>query len=337
MTDPDVMWRAERWAEVGASHKRAGKGSQDYGAVESCHGGRALVAAVADGHGSRKCFRSDRGARFAVEAAVEQLKAYIEPGMSGVELTSTVRRDVEVDLPQRIVRRWQQRVDEDLATPPGEAELATLSEAERSSVRANPRIAYGTTLVAALLLPKCAVYLQLGDGDVLVVGEADTEPARPLRGDGRAFANETASLSSPGPTSGGKRPAGGDGPWAEFRVRVVSTDPPALVLLTTDGYPNAFVNDAAFRLVATDLLTMIRAEGWEFVRGQMQGWLEEASRQGSGDDVTVAVAVRADLVGRPSPETGRADTVTDGPPQPDHPVQPLGLGTADAAPSPEQP
>lgn len=301
VTASEIAWQVECWAAIGASHTRAGKCSQDYGKIETRDNGRVLIAAVADGHGSRKCFRSDRGSRFAVEVAHQHLGAYVEID-TGIDRITTIRDYVELDLPQRITREWQQRVDDDLATFPLNAtELASLSEAERTGFNTNPRIAYGTTLVASLILPECAVYLQLGDGDVLVVsGDGEgVAPVRPLPGDPRSFANDTASLSSTGPTANEKRPSGGGGPWSDFRVGVVPImgKPPALVLLTTDGYPNAFVNDAAFCMVATDILFIIKNEGWDFVRKQMPAWLEEASRQGSGDDVTVAIAVRLDLVG----------------------------------------
>jgi hypothetical protein len=72
-------------------------------------------------------------------------------------------------------------------------------------------------------------------------------------------------------------------------------DPPALVLLTTDGYSNAFVNDDAFRKVATDILQMCQTEGWGFLQEQLPIWLEEASRIGSGDDVTAVLLIREDI------------------------------------------
>src|SRR5262249_27834376 len=150
---------------------------------------------------------------------------------------SDIQMDVEAELPQRIVRRWQQRVDADLASEPlSENELTPLSDTERASVLGDPRVAYGSTLVAALLLPGCAIYLQLGDGDILVVDAPGNEPNRPLRPDGRSFANETASLAPPAPTQVSKRPVGGSGPWADFRTRVVpvTSESPALVFLTTD-------------------------------------------------------------------------------------------------------
>jgi serine/threonine protein phosphatase PrpC len=54
----------------GASHLRAGVPNQD-AILQVRESGRGLpvVVSVSDGHGSNKCFRSDRGSRFAVKTA----------------------------------------------------------------------------------------------------------------------------------------------------------------------------------------------------------------------------------------------------------------------------
>jgi serine/threonine protein phosphatase PrpC len=322
----------------GASHKRAGKPNQDYHLIETHGSGQSVVVAVADGHGSRKSFRSDRGSKFAAEVAVELLRCYIPSPLNNTGSTYNIQKDTEVDLPQRIVRLWQQRVDEDLAGEKlSEIELSPLLETERAKIRDDSRAAYGTTLIAALLLPDCAVYLQLGDGDVLVVNASDTEAFRPLPADGRSFANETASLASPAPVQSAKRPNGGNAAWADFRVRIVpiTVESPALVLLTTDGYVNAFVNDAAFQKAATDILAIGRSEGWEFVQRNLPGWLEEASRHGSGDDVTVVVVARCPEVvgGKPGAFSPLATGEEQGPKEIAQPIaEPDQPGTPETPP-----
>lgn len=327
--------RPPRWQVVsetvrGTSHERAGTPNQDAIVCTTRDQDRVVIAAVADGHGSRKCFRSDRGSRFATAAAnraLDELAAAYIAGDGGTPPPSTtaeLHQFVQSDMLRRIVNYWRHDVDRDLVGEPISAtELEPLSPSDQEAVSGNAFAAYGTTLVAALLTPSHAVYLQLGDGDILVVADVGCEAGRPLPPDPRSFANETASLGA-ADASTSRRPGGEPaGPWGDFRVRVVpvTADPPALVLLTTDGYPNAFVADAGFQKAATDLLAFGREHGWDFVKRELRGWLEEASRQGSGDDVTVALLVR-ELAPRPAASAGIATGSADPPTAEDVPAAP---------------
>ncbi|MDQ3699739.1 MAG: protein phosphatase 2C domain-containing protein, partial [Chloroflexota bacterium] len=80
-----VQGRVARWRVVGtsvrgASHRRHGLPNQDALRWWPESGlGPPLVLAVADGHGSAKCFRSDVGSRLAVAAAVEVGAALLAP------------------------------------------------------------------------------------------------------------------------------------------------------------------------------------------------------------------------------------------------------------------
>lgn len=59
--------------------------------------------------------------------------------------------------------------------------------------------------------------------------------------------------------------------------------PPALTLTATDGYANAYRDEAGFQQVAWDFWTILREEGEEAVRSHRREGLNEASQQGSGD------------------------------------------------------
>ena len=82
-----------------------------------------------------------------------------------------------------------------------------------------------------------------------------------------------------------------DKAWNDVRVgfQALAGAPPALILAATDGYANSFRDEASFRQVARDLWEMIREEGVEAVQPNLKTWLNEASRQGSGDDITVGI------------------------------------------------
>lgn len=296
---PVRCWQILSESVTGAAHVRAGKPNQD--AIEILSSDLATIAVVADGHGSRKSFRSDRGSKLATKAALAVLRDSAlefatrlqDPNRSvQIAAESEFRSTVSVDIPQRIVSDWQHAVSNDLARDPfSERELQDLAASERESVDANNLIAYGTTVVSVLMLQNHALFLQLGDGDILVVGSDGQTVSRPLTPDPRSFANETASLGMSGAASLIRPSDATSGLLSSFRAVLKSTipNPPSLVLITTDGYPNAFVTDAGFQKAATDLLTFGRDEGWDYVRRELRGWLEDASQNASGDDITVAI------------------------------------------------
>ena len=67
---------------------------------------------------------------------------------------------------------------------------------------------------------------------------------------------------------------------------------PSTIMLSSDGYANCFGNDHGFFKVGSDLLAYAQERGTAFIAGQLPDWLRESSREGSGDDITVALAVR---------------------------------------------
>jgi serine/threonine protein phosphatase PrpC len=289
-------WRVFGATVRGAAHLRTQLPNQDALCwVPETATGPPLVLAVADGHGSARCFRSDRGARLAIATAAQVLRE----DFFRVEAAnlSAIKRLAEERLPQRLVHQWRQAVHEDLRHQPfTELEWARLLDKEgspgRTAVEANPWLAYGTTLLTTLVTEAFLLYVQLGDGDLLTVAE-DGSVARPFPRDRRLLANETTSLCSPDA-------------WREFRVRFhVLSQPPALIVLATDGYANSFSSEAGFLQVGTDLLALLRAEGPDKIRDSLTEWLTEASQTGSGDDITLGILCRLDAI-EPFPEPAAA-------------------------------
>lgn len=255
-TAAPARWEATHASEKGASHLRAGKENQDCGWSGTC--GDLVVVAVADGHGSARSERSDRGARFAVEVARDWLAAVWQeagtPGLSGPALRERFRAKVD----PLLVEKWRQRVRAD-----AKRDLPDW-------------VLYGTTLLVAAATSRGVLLAQLGDGDILTVDGAG-RVSRPLPRDERLLANETTSL------------AGAD-PAREMRLAWLGPEAlPALIVVSSDGYSNSFCDEKAFDQVGTDLLTMIRNEGLKAVEANLPTWLREASAEGSGDDVTVGL------------------------------------------------
>jgi hypothetical protein len=64
---------------------------------------------------------------------------------------------------------------------------------------------------------------------------------------------------------------------------------PSLVLLSTDGYANSFRSDEDFLKIGQDYLEIIRQQGISSLAEELPAILTEATQQGSGDDITLAI------------------------------------------------
>lgn len=260
-----AAWRAIGASVRGASHVASGAPNQDAFACAPPRGepGVRAIAAVADGHGAAIHFRSARGSRIAVEVALGLLA---DPAVD------------RATLPQRIVAAWAAQVRADLAREPfTERELREL--AQPGEVRADPLLAYGTTLLACRATGDSLLALQIGDGDALAVRAGRVTRLVPR--DERLRNSYTTSLCAAGAS-------------ADFRVHATAAgeELPPLLLLSTDGYANAFKTEADFLRVGTDFLEMLEKQGVAAVARELEGFLADASEHGSGDDVSAALLYR---------------------------------------------
>ncbi|HNT78407.1 MAG TPA: protein phosphatase 2C domain-containing protein [Anaerolineae bacterium] len=296
-----IQWHAIGQSVRGASHVRSGLPNQDAIDWQPKSGdGPPLIVAVSDGHGSPKSFRSDVGSQFAVEQTVAIIQELVAGQPATISL-SMVKRAAEERLPQEIVRRWQEAVNAHLRAHPFETEELDALEtkqggAARDTVFNNPHLAYGATILSILVTDTYILYLQLGDGDILAV-MPDGAITRPVPGDERLFANQTTSLCS-------------HDAWRDMRLRFQTLYGvlPALILISSDGYANSFVNDDEFLKVGVDILDILKTDGVATVAANLPDWLNDATKSGSGDDITLAIIYRSDIPATPKKRT--ADSAT---------------------------
>lgn len=295
-----ARWKVFGASVCGATHIRRQLPNQDawYGDVRS-DGTPPVIVAVSDGHGSEHCFRSDVGSQLAVAAAATECRLCLD-GLSSASPTE-IKDTIERRFLGHLVRAWKDRVKRHSSEHPmTEAEMARIratrktGTADDAVVDAELWRAYGATLLILALTETYALYLQLGDGEMLVVtdlaGQTEAEPSaiivsRPLPKDDTLIANETTSLCR-------------DDAERQFRIRLQLFEgrPPAMFLLSTDGYSNAFESSAGFEQVGNDLLHALREQGLEAVSRDFIDELNHVSQHGSGDDVTVAIVFRDDSV-----------------------------------------
>ncbi len=301
-------------SSAGASHRRRGQPCQDASLMAELAGadGTALtLMAVADGHGAPAYRHSAVGSAAACQAAGEAVaEALAQPGGNWRQPDpDTLERWLARELPEVIRRRWL-------------AAIGRHWEAQAEGKTAPPfqPRPYGTTLGLVLVTAGWWACTGLGDWDLVLI---DADGARLLsQEEGLGGGGEaTASLAAGGCGDGSR--GGGDAPFP-FRWHWFGLDPdasPFALVLSTDGIRKSCASDADFLALASWLATGMAAPA-------LEDSLERISREGCGDDVSVAI-VRWGAIGAASqPQPGVQDLqAARGP-------QASGLAGGDADPAP---
>ncbi len=276
--DSDGPWEMYYASAIGADHVRAQMPNQDgvlTSRLERADRPSLPVFAVADGHGHIRHFRSDRGSRFAVNAACSVAGQWAA-GLPAAEAPSAAAAS---QLVSDIVARWRELVAEDLANNP-------ITDYERVAIVANdpPEIPYGSTLLIGVLTPQVAVLGQVGDGEIVLI-LPDGRELTPVPTDSRLDGTSTTSLCQPDAVS-------------SFRVALVNLGktPVFGVFASTDGYSNAQAEDNWRQTLAADLVRLASANGTSWIGDELPGWAATcASSDGSGDDTTVAIVLNTSV------------------------------------------
>ncbi len=262
-----MPWEVAGGTRRGAAHIRRNIVNQDAFAYNRLDGpqGPGFVLAVADGHGAEPHFKSDVGARIAVEAAVNLFQ-------------QTPAADADpAQFIEPVLGYWRRNV----------ITHATSSLSEEDGwleTDADTFLAYGTTLIIAAGSAEHLFALQIGDGDCMV-GLADGRIVRPLPDDKGLIGEQTYSLCS---QDAPNRFRFGRFSAADYRA------PIDFVMLSTDGLAKSFVSDDAFNNVARQTRTSLKTNGTAAVIAGLDDWLDTVSSRGSGDDVTICFAHRFD-------------------------------------------
>jgi Protein phosphatase 2C len=275
-SQPVAPWLLFTESVRGAAHVHLGLPNQD------CHGSatfefadwRGVAAAVADGHGNRRHFRSEFGSRFAVDAATSCVLRTI----AGDEVDWTSPEgavEVKDRLIPSVIGSWRSAVSDHVSSFPftPEEESLRLSGDE-------PEIAYGSTLLLGVWTSGWLLCIQIGDGDIIVV-QTDGTAVVPVPSDPNIYGHRTTSLCQPDA-------------FDSFRYGIVdSSEPPLGLLLATDGYANSQVAENWQAKVGSDIAGLLSGDGSERVGRELKSLVERcASENGSGDDTTVSLVIR---------------------------------------------
>jgi len=264
----EAIWRVTGASALGSYHARDGRPNQDAVAWTPPEGrGARIVAAVSDGHGAAIHFRSERGARFAVDRAVGVLSSHIDHDDPPEEA-----------LPGAMVGAWREAVHADLVADPLSVRGA------RPGASLAP---YGATLIGTAASAAELTLFQIGDGDLVLV-YPDGRVVRPLAPDVGLVGEQTYSLCMDD---------------AESHVRTASFwrnghgDWPLAVMLSSDGVSKSFRDDKAFMDAARQLAAQAMHD-WPAFQAELHNWLSAISVHGSGDDATLCLALSADAAAK---------------------------------------
>lgn len=270
----------------GASHKQYGLACQDYAFSRYKSGDRYAIAIVSDGHGGKNYFRSDRGSRFAVEAAYKSINGFmsnfIKP-TSSLNLLDELYGNPEKFLKQleaNILFRWLEKTAKDYKCDPfTESELAMTDEKFQMKYGNLPDKyflkAYGATLIATVILPgKFWFGLHIGDGKC-VACNPDGIFIQPIPWDDKCFLNVTTSLCD-------------ENPLPRFRHCFHNDWFPSSIFVGSDGVDDCFASDNDLYGFYSEVMNTFKEKNTKEAFIEIDRFLPLMSEKGSGDDISIS-------------------------------------------------
>ncbi len=276
-TRSDDAWFALAASARGSSHEIAGTPNQDAVATssDSVRAGTPIAIAVADGHGDRRHFRSDRGAQFATTSACFTASALATDLEACVDARAASELLRTAFVPH-VLTRWEALVRADNVSFPFDS-----TEQELIHPGDAYTIPYGTTLLLAMVTRRWLGMAQIGDGDIVLIDQRG-RATLPLPPDPSADGLRTTSLCSPGASC-----------LARCAIIDLSSHPVSVVLAATDGFGNAQSEDRWYGGVGRDIADLLVEHGVPWLNEHLAIWAARcASSEGSGDDTSLAMLVR---------------------------------------------
>ncbi|MBR1592030.1 MAG: protein phosphatase 2C domain-containing protein [Ruminococcus sp.] len=245
--------------------------------------GKYHIAVISDGHGSPQYFRSDRGSKFACEAARDVFLTVMN------KVTDITTQKNQTNLKKLIYQQWFDRVKTDFINNPfTQQELDIIrnkmpdadtkeqleklrSYHERYKKGEDFQKAYGCTLIAVLFCEKYTLAVQTGDGTCVAFYE-DCSCNKPIAADSRSMANQTSSLCDLRPE--------------DCRIHIFGKNPIA-VFLASDGMDDSFGQGEGLYNYYRKVCFNFADRGGGY-RDILENELISVSRNGSKDDMSIA-------------------------------------------------
>lgn len=256
------------------------------------------ICIVADGHGSDNYPRTDRGSQYAVDATIEQIKAFVQkiynpdpenPEKSVNESNELIEKFLysKIDethqlknLSKSILIRWRELVDKDVEENPfHESDMLNVSDkykkiymSENISERRADK-AYGCTLIAYVVTENFSFGMQIGDGKCVVIDKNGTF-SEPIPWDENCQMNVTTSICDSDAAD-------------EFRF-FVTEEKPSAVFCGSDGIDDSYANVEEMYALYRSIIKIFIEYGSDVGKAEIKEYLPVLTKKGSGDDVSIA-------------------------------------------------
>lgn len=247
----------------GASHEENGLPCQDSARVYITE--KLAIAAVSDGHGSEKHFRSDAGSEMAARIAIRSLTDFYERNGSLSAIFSGNTQEAARRIAGNIICGWNDEIAAHLGFSPLSRREKDISEKYGGL---SPEIMYGATLILAAADSEGVFGLQIGDGSFTL--SAGGEMQLPMPEDERLMGNLTTSLCDCDAINS----------FRSFYRRGTFDS----IMLSSDGLINSFVSREDFLSFSGRTAALSSEE-----IPALKLHLKERSRSGSMDDISAAV------------------------------------------------
>ena len=264
---------------IGASHIKTGLVCQD----SSAHlvTDNYAIAVVADGHGSKKHFRSNRGSKFAVEATIETIQKFYENSGEFEENLPLNHKLIIKNIQKQIISNWNVKVKKDLENEPvTDEEKSPFTEDEFKEIQ--PESYYGTTLIAAVSGKDYTFGIQIGDGSLVAVFE-DGSTVMPMEYNESAPANVTASICNANAAR-------------MFCSYYIGNRTPVALFTSTDGLYTSFGSEYDFLDYHTIIASQL--ENIENFKTTITNNITKRSQYGTEDDISLSCVYNEELLGK---------------------------------------
>lgn len=289
----------------GESHIATGKVCQDYSYSKVYENGNS-IAIVCDGHGGKRYFRSDIGAKIAAEVTERNVQIFLDKvghnlikGKAFTQeetiLSQIDRQDFDKQSPVEIAFRqlfasiisgWNSKVLEHASINPIKDEEKNDLEPkwiEDFNNGVSLEKVYGCTLIVYASTPNYWIAFQIGDGKCFAFDQ-NGQWSEPIPWDERCFLNKTTSICDSSAIDEFRYCYQGDGVF------------PIAIILGSDGIDDSFGAEENQANFYVQILKSIVKSGIADTIHEIETTLPQLSKIGSQDDMSLSMVFNLDAI-----------------------------------------